>query len=48
MMNLFVITTLEAWPDYMWQAVDGSGVNTGPVEAAVPFASYFFVVAIFV
>ena len=48
MMNLFVISTLEAWPDFMWQAVDGAGENAGPEVAAVPYASYFFIVTIFV
>ena len=46
--NLFVLTTLEAWPDFMWEAVDGSGVDAGPQQAAVPYASYFFIVTIFV
>jgi len=32
----------------MWNAVDGAGENTGPVKAAVPYASYFFIVTIFV
>lgn len=48
MLNLFVISTLEAWPDYMWQAVDGAGENSGPQQAAVPYASYFFIVTIFI
>ena len=45
---MFVLTTLEAWPDFMWEAVDGAGVDIGPQQAAVPYASYFFVATIFV
>mmetsp|Transcript_42184 Transcript_42184/g.48995 ORF Transcript_42184/g.48995 Transcript_42184/m.48995 type:complete len:164 (+) Transcript_42184:1-492(+) len=48
MLSLFVISTLEAWPDYMWQAVDGQGENTGPKRGAVAYASYFFIIFIFI
>lgn len=26
MMTLFVLSTVEGWPDYMWQFIDGEGV----------------------
>lgn len=48
MLTLFIVSTLEGWPDIMYQAVDGKGVNEGPKENASPITAYFFVVFIFI
>ena len=36
MMTLFIVASLEGWPDIMFNAVDSSGVETGPRENAAP------------
>ena len=43
MMTLFVVSSLEGWPDIMYQAVDGVEVDRGPVKNGSPLAAYFFV-----
>ena len=48
MLTLFIVSTLEGWPDIMYQAVDGAGIEEGPVENASPISAYFFVVFIFI
>ena len=30
MMTLFIVASLEGWPDIMYQAVDSTGIETGP------------------
>lgn len=48
MLTLFIISTLENWPDYMYRVVDGAGIETGPKENASPISAYFFVIFIFI
>ena len=48
MLTLFIVSTLEGWPDIMYQAVDGAGTEAGPEQDANPLAAYFFVIFIFV
>lgn len=48
MLTLFIVSTQEGWPDIMYQAVDGKGVEVGPELDASPLAAYFFVIFIFV
>lgn len=48
MKSLFILASLEGWPDMMLQAIDATGVNKGPeVEASILYG-YFFVVFIFI
>jgi hypothetical protein len=44
MMTLFIVASLEGWPDIMMQAIDGTDIEKGPRENASPLAGYFFVV----
>jgi hypothetical protein len=48
MMTLFIVSSLEGWPDNMYQAVDGQGVEIGPKKNASPLSAYFFVIFIFI
>jgi hypothetical protein len=48
MLTLFVVSTLEGWPDIMYQAVDGKGDEIGPEKNASPLAAYFFIIFIFI
>jgi hypothetical protein len=48
MITLFIISSLEGWPDIMWQAIDASAEDGGPVMDANPPASFFFVVFILI
>lgn len=48
MLTLFIVSTLEGWPDIMYQAVDGNGIEVGPKQDASPLAGYFFVIFIFI
>ena len=43
MLTLFIVSSLEGWPDIMYQATDGTGVEEGPTINATPMASYYFV-----
>ena len=31
MVSLFVLSTLEGWPDYMYNLIDGGKEETGPI-----------------
>ena len=31
MVSLFVLSTLEGWPDYMYLTIDGATSETGPI-----------------
>jgi hypothetical protein len=48
MITLFIVSTLEGWPDIMYVAVDGQGVEMGPKVNAAPIAAYFFIIFIFI
>jgi len=48
MLTLFIVSTLEGWPDIMYQAVDGQGIEIGPKKNAAPLSAYFFVIFIFI
>ena len=48
MLTLFIVSTLEGWPDIMYQTVDGRCVECGPEIDASPLAAYFFVIFIFI
>lgn len=48
MLSLFILSTLEGWPDLMRQTLDANGTEVGPKRDASPLSGYFFVVFIFV
>lgn len=48
MLTLFIISTLEGWPDIMYQAVDATNIDQGPELNAAPYNAYFFVIFIFI
>jgi len=48
MMTLFIVSTLEGWPDIMLQSVDSTEVNKGPrMEASTQYI-HFYIIFIFV
>jgi hypothetical protein len=48
MVSLFVLSTLEGWPDYMYNLIDGGKEDTGPVYNNYAYVSYLFIVFIMV
>ena len=48
MMTLFIVASLEGWPDIMLAAVDSVGVDKGPEPEASPLNAYFFLVFILI
>lgn len=42
MVSLFVISTLEGWPDYLFQSIDGAGPDTGPIYNNNTYVTYLF------
>jgi len=48
MITLFIVASLEGWPDIMYSTVDATGVERGPKIDASPFHAYFFVIFIFI
>lgn len=47
MLTLFIISTLEGWPDIMYQALDANVIDQGPVYNTSWYYSYYFVFFIF-
>jgi hypothetical protein len=48
MITLFIISSLEGWPDIMYIAVDSTGVAKGPKIDSTPYAAYFFLIFILI
>jgi hypothetical protein len=48
MMTLFIVSSLEGWPDVMIQSVDSSVLNEGPKMEASTTYIYFYIIFIFV
>lgn len=48
MLTLFVVSSLEGWPDLMYQGIDATGVETGPKKDSNILYSLFFVTFILV
>ena len=48
MTTLYIVSSLEGWPDIMLQAVDSVGVDLGPQVEASPVNALFFVFFILV
>ena len=48
MNTLFIVSSLEGWPDIMIQAVDSTAINMGPKEEASVANSLYFVIFIMI
>lgn len=48
MMTLFVVASLEGWPDIMYQAIDVTKVDNGPKYEASPSQVGFFIIFILI
>jgi hypothetical protein len=48
MNTLFIVSSLEGWPDIMLQAVDSTAINMGPREEASVINSLYFVIFIMI
>ena len=48
MMTLFIVASLEGWPDIMYQAIDVTKIDNGPKYEASPAQSAFFMVFILI
>ena len=48
MMTLFIVASLEGWPDIMLAAVDSVDKDKGPEPEASPLNAYFFLVFILI
>ncbi len=48
MQTLFIVSSLEGWPEIMYNALDSTEVEQGPSKNATPAIAYYFVVFIFI
>lgn len=48
MMTLFIIASLEGWPDIMYQAIDVTKKDNGPQYEASPGYAGFFIIFILI
>ena len=48
MLTLFIVSSLEGWPEIMLQAVDSQGVEMGPKLNNSPISAYFFLTFILI
>ena len=48
LVSLFVLSTLEGWPDYMYQLIDANTPDIGPVEFSNEYVNWLFVAFIMV
>ena len=48
MITLFIVASLEGWPDIMHNLVDANGVDKGPIENNSPMNAYYFIIFIFI
>ena len=48
MLTLFIVASLEGWPDIMYQSIDVTKIDNGPKYEAAPLNSFFFVVFILI
>jgi len=47
MQTLFIVSSFEAWPEIMYNAIDGIE-SKGPIRDASPFSAYYFITFILV
>ena len=48
MVSLFVLSTLEGWPDYMYTTIDGGKEDTGPIMDNNAWVSALFIIFIII
>ena len=48
MMTLYIVASLEGWPDIMLNAVDATSNDHGPKKENSPLNAYFFIVFILI
>jgi hypothetical protein len=48
MITLFIVATVEGWPDIMYQYTDITGEGRGPKFGDTPLNAYFFVIFVFI
>ena len=48
MMTLFIVSSLEGWPDIMYKVIDATEVGRGPIKNYNPAAAYYFVIFIII
>ena len=48
MVSLFVLSTLEGWPDYLFSNIDGAKADTGPIYNNNTYVMYMFIAFIMV
>ena len=48
MMTLFIVASLEGWPDIMYQAIDVTRKDNGPKKEGSPANSGFFIIFILI
>jgi hypothetical protein len=48
MLTLFVVSSLEGWPDIMYQGIDATGIETGPRKDASIIYSLYYVTFILI
>jgi hypothetical protein len=48
MLSLFIISSLEGWPDIMYNAVDSTEHKLAPEKDVNPFAAYYFIIFILI
>ena len=48
MVTLFILSSLEGWPDIMYAGVDAKDIEQAPVKNYNPYAAYYFVTFVFI
>jgi hypothetical protein len=48
MITLFIVSSLEGWPDIMYQYMDSTEINQGPIYNNNLYVPLFFIVFIFI
>ena len=48
MITLFVLSTLEGWPEYMYQNTDAAYSDSGPILNNNPFVKYLYMIFIMI
>ena len=43
MLTLFIVSSLEGWPDIMYSAIDSTSVDHAPVKDNNKWATYYFI-----
>ena len=48
MITLFIVASLEGWPDIMYQGIESTEIERGPKKDNTPFAAFFFIIFIWI